>query len=324
MSATNYYFVIALMSVHSLLLNCFALRASKAWLLTDLRVASCLHSAAVAPASVSASTTKFSFLSGFLECLPSAKRSENLPQSPRAGRDPGAHLGPASVESWCLSRNSPVTLPVTLPMTPPFRSLPVTLLQCWHSSLSLTSLLVLHQPLRALTTHPAAVWGRVGGSLGPVNHAFVGPTCRRGCQQSASREEKGRERCGPSPSQHPQGFPSPSGWCLTHDVCETLPSLGATPLSKAAGPVPADRWCGVLRSNSLRLLSVPLGAPSDVSLEPVPEAPLTRPHSRSRSLSAEPRLGRAVGLAALRSRAGQRQCLLRGGEVSLLLSALTK
>lgn len=219
------------MNVHSLLLSCSALRANKAWLLTDLRVASCLHSAAVAPASVSASTTKFSFLSGFLECLPSAKHSENLPQSPRAGRDPGAHLGPASVESWCLSRNSPMTLP----LTPPFCSLPVTLPQCWHSSLSLTSFLVLHQPLRALTTCPTAVRGRVGGSLGPVNHAFVGPTCRRGCQQPASREEKGRERRGPSPSQHPQGFPSPSAWCLTHDVCETLPSLGATSLPKAAG-----------------------------------------------------------------------------------------
>lgn len=55
----------------------------------NLHVTSHLHPAAMAPASVDPSTTKFCFLSGFLEHLPSAKHSKNLFQSPWAGRDPG-------------------------------------------------------------------------------------------------------------------------------------------------------------------------------------------------------------------------------------------
>lgn len=74
------------MNVHFLLLSCSALRADKGWLLTDLHVTSCLHSAAIAPASANVSTTKSCFPSGFLQPLSFAKHLENPLQSPWAGR----------------------------------------------------------------------------------------------------------------------------------------------------------------------------------------------------------------------------------------------
>lgn len=89
--------------------SCSALRANKGWHLTDLHVTSCLHSAAIAPASVNASTTKFCFPSRFLQPLPFCQANpiqENPIQSPWAGRDSADDLVPACAESCCLPGTS--------------------------------------------------------------------------------------------------------------------------------------------------------------------------------------------------------------------------
>lgn len=151
----------------------------------------------------------------------------------------GDHLITASVESWCLSRTSSG--------------------QPWSQPtprLSLTSLLVLHQPLHTFTSHPTMVCGGVGGSLGLVSLMFVGPTCQQGCQQPPFKMEERRERCDSSPSEHWQCFPSPSGCCSTQDVWNlTAPGnyssvkcgWGEAVGSKAARTLLADRYCGALQ-----------------------------------------------------------------------------
>lgn len=57
----------------------------------------------------------------------------------------------------------------------------------------ITSLLVLHQHLQALTTFPTVVCGWVEGSLGLVSHMFIGPMCQQGCQQLTSQAREGRD-----------------------------------------------------------------------------------------------------------------------------------
>lgn len=156
-----------------------------------MHVTSHLHPAAMAPASVNPSTTKFCFLSGFLEHLPSAKHSENPFQGPWAGRDPGDHVVPATAESWCSSRTSSA--------------------QAWsvpsprhlHSNAP-SSLHIPFGPSPAppSTHHPPhrALWlgGRQPGASEPHGHWANVPIGL----PAARFPGKGRERCGPSPSQH--------------------------------------------------------------------------------------------------------------------------
>lgn len=137
----------------------------------------------MAPASVNPSTTKFCFLSGFLEPLPSASIQRIRPRAPglegtletmwsQLLLKVGVHPGPYQPKPGVFL---PLDTCTVMPLAP------------------FTSLLGLHQHLRALTTHPTALCGWVEGSLGLVSHMVIGPTCQWGCQQLASQEREGRD-----------------------------------------------------------------------------------------------------------------------------------
>lgn len=154
------------MNVHSLFLSCSALRANKAWLLTDLRVTSCLHSAAVAPASVNASTQSFLSFQVFwsVYLLLSVRRI-----CPRAPGLEGT-LEPTWAQLLLKAGAYPGTPPKPGVSPPRDTSTVLTLLALPYVPFG-------PSPAPACTRHPPH------RGLGPVNHAFVGPTCRRGCQQ---------------------------------------------------------------------------------------------------------------------------------------------